>query len=96
MAPAQSEALPGDAFISVTRQGVNKGSAVRFVAQHLGLDLARCAAIGDSFGDLAMLEAVAHPRVMAAAPEALRSRFINVPDVEHHGARDAIDDLLKL
>lgn len=95
MAPAQSEALPGDTFISVTRQGVNKGSAVRFIADHLDLDLARCAAIGDSFGDLAMLEAVGAPFIMAAAPVALRARFHNVPDVEAHGAVHAIRTLLE-
>lgn len=94
MAPAQSEALPGDTFISVTREGVNKGSAAHVIARHMDLDLARCAAIGDSFGDLAMLEAVGLPFIMAAAPAALLARFPNVPDVEAHGARHAILSLL--
>jgi Cof subfamily protein (haloacid dehalogenase superfamily) len=95
MAPAQSEALPGDTFISVTRQGVSKGSAIRVVAERMGLDLARCAAIGDSYGDLSMLEIVGAPFIMAAAPVALRARFTNVPDVDAHGAREAILSMLE-
>ena len=53
----------------------HKGNALRRFAEHLGLTLANCMALGDGMNDLTMIEAAgvgvamanAHPKVLAAA-----------------------------
>ncbi len=84
-APATSDAVPGVHFITITRAGVDKGSAVSFIAQNLGVPLAACAGVGDTAGDLPMLEVVGQPFVMAPAPDFMRARFPVLPSVEDDG-----------
>lgn len=72
---ATSPALPETAFVSVTREGVSKGSAIKVLADSLKVDLQNVMAVGDSEGDLPMLEVVGHPIVMRNSPEGLRERF---------------------
>ncbi len=83
---ASSDALPGDAFISVTTAGCDKGSATRALIASLGLDPARCAAIGDSEGDAPMLDAVGHPFAMANSPASMLARYPALGHVDAHGA----------
>lgn len=84
-ASAGSHAMSKARFITLTRAGVDKGDAVRFVADWLGVDVADCAAVGDSSGDIPMLEAVGRPYVMADAPAWLQARFAVLPSVADHG-----------
>jgi HAD superfamily hydrolase (TIGR01490 family) len=49
------------ALIGDVLHGEAKAAAVRELALHEGLDLARCAAYSDSINDLPMLSAVGHP-----------------------------------
>lgn len=59
----------------------HKGNALKRFAEHLGLTLANCMALGDGMNDLTMIEAAglgvamanAHPRVRAAADRITRS-----------------------
>lgn len=89
---ATSPALPDTAFVSVTRKGVSKGSAVKLLAEAVGVDLEDVMAIGDSEGDLPLLEAVGHPLVMANASEQLRDRFPTLSQgVEECGAVEALE-----
>lgn len=88
---ATSPAMPEAHFSSLTQVGVSKGSAVRILAENLGIALAEIMAIGDSFGDVSMLEIVGHPIVMGNAPAALRERFPSVSDVEEKGVIAAIE-----
>lgn len=87
---AVSIALPGVTFITVTRAGADKGSAVTAWAEAHGVTLAECAAVGDSGGDVPMLELVGAPFIVADAPEALRARYEVVPGPESLGAHEAI------
>ncbi|TXD35933.1 HAD family phosphatase [Lujinxingia vulgaris] len=89
---ASSPALPESLFASVTRQGVSKGSAARRAAQLLGVDLQRTMAVGDSPGDLPMLEVVGLPRVMADGHPELVARYVSVPGVDAHGAVRALEE----
>lgn len=43
-------------YLEFNKNGVNKGAALRFLAEHLGIDLSETIAIGDNFNDLSMLE----------------------------------------
>ena len=59
----------------------HKGNALKRLAEHLGLTLANCMALGDGMNDLTMIEAAglgvamanAHPRVRAAADQVTHS-----------------------
>ncbi len=89
---ATSPVLPSAHFVSVTRAGVDKGSAVRELAKTLNLNLANVMAVGDSQGDRSMLEAVGHPVVMANADPDLVARFeLRAGDVESCGVVEAIE-----
>jgi len=96
-----SPALPGVAFVNLTRQAVSKASAVSYIADYLRVPLEDVMGIGDSAGDLPMLEVVGHPRVMANSSPEVLERFGNRPgnivgDVEQCGAVRALDEALHL
>jgi Cof subfamily protein (haloacid dehalogenase superfamily) len=94
---ATSPALKDTAFVSVTREGVSKASAIRHVAEVLRVPLADVMAVGDSLGDLSMLEIVGHPVVMANSAPELLARFADVAgDVESCGVVEALDEALTL
>ncbi|MBX3142914.1 MAG: HAD family phosphatase [Trueperaceae bacterium] len=93
---ASSPALPGVAFVSLTRAGVSKASAVAYIAEHQRVPLADVMAIGDSSGDLPMLEIVGHPRVMGNSSPELLERYPSVGDVDECGAVTALEEALTL
>jgi Cof subfamily protein (haloacid dehalogenase superfamily) len=88
---ATSPALPGTNFVSVTRRGVSKGSAVRQLSDALRIPLERIMAIGDSVGDLPMLDVVGRPIAMGDGDPTLLERFENAGPVEACGAAAALD-----
>jgi Cof subfamily protein (haloacid dehalogenase superfamily) len=94
---AGSPALKHTAFASITQAGVSKGSAATFLARQLKLKPENVMAVGDSAGDLPMLEAVGHPVVMAGASDALRGRYeVVAGDVERCGVVGALEAALKI
>lgn len=96
-ATATSPALPGIAFVNMTRAGTSKASAVEQLAKHLRVPLADIMAVGDSANDVPMLDIVGHPRVMAnGSPDVLARYERVVPSVEECGAAEAIDEAIGL
>ncbi len=95
---ATSPAQPGTYFVSVTRPGVDKGSAVALLASRLEIDLRNVMGVGDSPGDLPLLERVGHPRVMASGDPELTARWPDavVPGVDACGAGEALDQAVRL
>jgi Cof subfamily protein (haloacid dehalogenase superfamily) len=96
LSSAGSPALKGTLFISITAQGVSKGSAVRALVESQKLELKNVMAVGDSVGDLPMLEVVGHPVVTAEAPEVLRERFFSVGSADDCGVVEALERALAL
>jgi Cof subfamily protein (haloacid dehalogenase superfamily) len=91
--PAQKDTL----FVSMTRAGVSKGSAIQDVANQLKVPLAHAMAVGDTSGDLPMLALVGYPVVMGNAEPALKARFPQVVgDVDHGGVIEALEMALTL
>ncbi len=87
-APAQKGAY----FISLTQKGVSKGTSVEFLAQAMKVDLKNVMAIGDSHGDLPMLERVGFPVVMANAPNDLKAVYPHqAGDIENCGIVETIE-----
>ena len=63
--------MPDVLFISVTRGGIGKGSAVAMVAAEYGLPLDRVMMVGDGHNDVTAMREVGHPVAMGNAdPEA--------------------------
>jgi Cof subfamily protein (haloacid dehalogenase superfamily) len=92
---ATSPGMPDTFFVSVNSKGVSKGAAVRKLCKSLHIEPEKAMAIGDSYGDISMLEAVGFPVTMADAPSELRERFpAVVPSVEDCGAAIALSEAL--
>lgn len=86
-APAQKGAY----FVSLTQKGVSKGTSVELLAKAMKVELKDVMAIGDSHGDLPMLERVGFPVVMANAPSDLKAVYPRqAGDVEDCGIVDMI------
>jgi Cof subfamily protein (haloacid dehalogenase superfamily) len=87
---ATSPAQPGTLFVSLTRRGISKGSAVATLCQHLRVPVSKVMAVGDSSGDLPMLDLVGYPLVVGNAEPALLERFPSVADAEAGGVMQAL------
>lgn len=61
-------------YLEVLAPGASKGTALRWLAAHRGVDLAQIAAIGDNENDAAMLAAAGLGAAPAGANPALRER----------------------
>jgi Cof subfamily protein (haloacid dehalogenase superfamily) len=82
-------------FLELGSPAVSKGSGLRFVAERLGLDLARIVSFGDGENDVELIEAAgfgiaveeAHPRLLAVADSVC-------PGPERDGVADVIEAYL--
>lgn len=85
--PDLYEILPG---------GVNKGSGVLRLCQHLGVDPARVLTIGDQENDIATFEAVGYSVAMGDSPEHVKqaARWVTA-DFEHEGCALVLEALLR-
>lgn len=95
--PAGSPVMPDVNFISVTKAGVGKGSAVRTVAQTYGLTLDRVMGVGDGENDIAALKVVGHPVAMGNAEAVVKAAAQTVVSgVDEGGLREAVELAMRL
>ncbi len=88
---ATSPIQPGVAFVSITKAGANKGSAIEALAAELGTTADRTMMIGDGHNDVLALKAVGYPVAMGNADEhALAVADRVVADVESDGVVEAL------
>lgn len=79
-------------FVEVLDPGVDKGAALRFVAQRLGVEIQEVLAIGDSWNDAPLLSAAGFGVAMGNAPPELREAAdAVVGDLEHDGVAEALE-----
>lgn len=89
---ATSPLARGVTFVNVTDPGADKGRALRAAADHVGLELARIAAIGDGHNDLPMLAVAGTSIAMAQAPQEVRAAsHLVTDDVETDGVVTALE-----
>jgi|SRR5579884_141135 len=79
-------------FVEVVDPAVNKGEALRFVAERLGVTLEATLAVGDAWNDVPLLDAAAVGIAMGSGPPELLARADDVVgDVAHDGVAEAIE-----
>ena len=70
--PALRHLQSGDEWLDFMNVGVDKGTGIRRLAEHLHIGLENVAAFGDTYNDIPMLDIVGHGYVMANAAEHMR------------------------
>jgi Cof subfamily protein (haloacid dehalogenase superfamily) len=78
-------------FVEMLSPEVDKGVALRLVAESYGIPMDRVMAIGDSYNDLPLLRAAGFAVAMGSSPPELKAvADAVVGDVEHDGVAEAI------
>lgn len=67
--------ISGYDWVDVSREGANKGNALKALMEHLGVTASQCAAFGDHMNDYEMLAASGHPYVTANGYPPLKERI---------------------
>jgi Cof subfamily protein (haloacid dehalogenase superfamily) len=79
-------------FDEVLDPAADKGTALRFVASRLGVDMSDTMAIGDSWNDAPLLEAAGYAIAMGSSPpELIDIADSVVGDLAHDGVAEAIE-----
>ncbi len=95
LSSATAPAMKGALFVSVTQEGVSKGAALKLLAEALKLDLRDVVGVGDSVGDIPMLDLVGFPVVMGNGDPILKERYETVAgDVDRCGVVSVIERAL--
>lgn len=85
----------GGDWIDIMRLGVNKGEGIAHLCAHLGIDIADAAAVGDTYNDVQMLEAVGHSFLVANAEKHMYAHAdYLVPSNNDRGVAVLIDAIL--
>lgn len=86
----------GDEWLDFMNIGIDKGSGIRHLVEHLGIDLADVAAFGDTYNDIPMLDIVGHSYVMGNAAEHMRAhgKFL-APTNNEAGVLTVIDRIVE-
>ncbi|MFL5581884.1 MAG: HAD-IIB family hydrolase [Gemmatimonadaceae bacterium] len=92
LSPSLAPLMPEARFINLTREGVDKATAVRLVSEAYGVPLAQVMYVGDGLNDTPALRIVGLPVAMAnAEPEARAAARHHVGHVDEGGLAEALD-----
>ncbi|MFC5847756.1 Cof-type HAD-IIB family hydrolase [Deinococcus petrolearius] len=95
--PSGSPVMQDVMFISATRAGVSKGSAVTRIAAQYGIPLERVMMVGDGENDVSAMRVVGHAVAMGnSEPPALAAARYTVAHVDAGGLREAAELALRL
>ena len=79
-------------YLEIVPTGVNKGNAIRFMSEYLGVPLSRTLAAGDAENDLTMIEAAGTGAVMCNGEDLLKAKadYITTLDNNHSGVAEIL------
>lgn len=79
-------------YLEMVKEGLSKGSAVRFLADHLGIPMENTIAAGDMENDIPMLEAAHIGCAMANAIDECKAAadYVTERDCDHSGVAEII------
>lgn len=90
--PAGSPVMSDTLFVSITREGVSKGSAIRRIAELYGVPLERVMMVGDGHNDVLAMQEVGYPVAMGNAdPQAKAAAKYHVGHVDAGGLLEALE-----
>ncbi len=83
-------------YLEIVPKGINKGDAVHFLCQHLGVPVQNSIAAGDQENDLAMITAAGVGCAMANAVESLKAKadYITENDMDHDGVAEILEKFI--
>ena len=85
----------GREWIDFMNLGVNKGSGIAHLCEHLGIGIADAAGVGDTYNDIPMLERVGHSFIVANAEDHMQAHAkYMVPSNNDGGVLALIDAIL--
>lgn len=97
VSPATSPVMPNALFVSLTKPGVSKASAVTAVAASYGVPLSRVMMVGDAHNDVGAMRVVGHAVAMGNADaEARAAARHHVGHVDAGGLAEALRMALAL
>ena len=87
--------IAGREWIDFMNLGVDKGAGVAHLCEHLGIDIADAAAVGDTYNDIPMLERVGHSFIVDNAEEHMNAHAKwRIPSNNDGGVLTLIDAIL--
>lgn len=88
--------LSHPALLELVPPGVNKGNAVRFLCDYLGIPLERSVAAGDAENDLTMIQAAHVGAVMRNGEQLLKDQadYITQADNNHDGVAEILEKFI--
>ena len=92
---ARTPAYADVKFINIIDPEVSKGTALKALASHLGVQVSEVIAIGDGTNDISLLSAAGLAVAMGNAPDEVKEVADHVTlDVDHSGLAAAIEKFL--
>lgn len=86
----------GAEWIDFMNIGIDKGSGMRRLAEHAGVDLADIVAFGDTYNDIPMLDIVGHSYVMGNAAEHMHDHgMFLAPSNMEEGVLTVLDRIIE-
>ena len=84
--------MPEANFVGLTHKGVNKGAAMRTIAENYGIEMRDVMYVGDADNDLPALRVAGHPVAMGNGSAAVRAVARHtVGHVDEGGLAEAIE-----
>lgn len=80
-------------FLEFVREGISKGSAIRWLSQYLGVPLNQTVGVGDSDNDIPMLETAGISVAMQNADAEIKAHagYVTEHDCDHDGVAEVIE-----
>lgn len=92
VSPSTAPTMPDTMFVNLTPAGIDKGAAVRLIAEEYGVPLDEVMYVGDGWNDASALRVVGYPVAMAnAEPEIRAAARYTVAHVDANGLAEALD-----